>query len=68
MAFSGWMKFFFAGLAFAALPALAQQGKVEVLWLNQAAFKITTPGGKVIVTDPWLLPHPGLMTPLTPPK
>ena len=26
-------------------------GKTEVLWLGQAAFRITTPGGKVIVTD-----------------
>ena len=24
-----------------------------MLWLNQAAFKITSPGDKVIVTDPW---------------
>lgn len=30
----------------------------EVLWLGQAAFKITTPGGKVIVTDPWLRTNP----------
>ena len=36
--------------------------KVEVVWLGQAAFKITTPGGKVIVTDPWLRTNP-----LTPP-
>jgi L-ascorbate metabolism protein UlaG (beta-lactamase superfamily) len=28
-----------------------QPGKLEVLWLGQAAFKITTPGGKVIVTE-----------------
>ena len=52
----------------AAPPAFSQQGKVEVLWLNQATFRITSPGGKVIVTDPWLLPHPGLMNPLTPPQ
>jgi len=44
----------------------AQSGKTEVLWLNQAAFRITSPGGKVIITDPWLLPQPGLMTPRTP--
>jgi L-ascorbate metabolism protein UlaG (beta-lactamase superfamily) len=44
-------------------PALAQSGKVEVLWLGQAAFRIATPGGKVIVTDPWLLKNP-----LTPDK
>jgi L-ascorbate metabolism protein UlaG (beta-lactamase superfamily) len=28
------------------------QGKVEVLWLGQSAFRITTPGSKVIVIDP----------------
>jgi L-ascorbate metabolism protein UlaG (beta-lactamase superfamily) len=36
--------------------------KVEVVWLGQSAFKITSPGGKVIVTDPWLRTNP-----LTPP-
>ena len=46
----------------AAAPSTAQ-GKTEVLWLGQAAFRITTPGGKVIVTDPWLRPNP-----LTPPE
>ena len=29
-------------------------GKTEVLWLGQASTRITTPGGKVIVIDPWL--------------
>jgi L-ascorbate metabolism protein UlaG (beta-lactamase superfamily) len=43
-----------------AAPAAAAS-KVEVMWLGQAAFKITSPGGKVIVTDPWLR-----MNPLTP--
>jgi L-ascorbate metabolism protein UlaG (beta-lactamase superfamily) len=38
--------------------ATAQGPKVEVLWLGQAAFRITTPGGKTIVTDPWLLNNP----------
>ena len=42
---------------FTAASAMAQ-GKVEVQWLGQAAFKITTPGGKVIVTDPWLINNP----------
>ena len=37
---------------------LAQSGKTEVLWLGQAAFKITTPGGKVIVLDPFLVNNP----------
>lgn len=57
------------GLVIAVSSALAQSGKVEVVWLNQAAFKITTPGGKIIITDPWLLPHPpGFPKPLTPPE
>ena len=50
-------------LALAASSAFAQTGKVEVLWLGQSAFRIATPGGKVIVTDPWLLQNP-----LTPAK
>ena len=42
-----------------AVPAHAQgSGKVEVLWLGQAAFRITTPTGKVIVIDPWLKTNP----------
>jgi hypothetical protein len=44
-------------------PAAAAAGKTEVLWLGQSAFRITTPGGKVIVTDPWLR-----LNPLTPPE
>jgi L-ascorbate metabolism protein UlaG (beta-lactamase superfamily) len=44
----------------AALPAAAAAatGKTEVLWLGQAATRITTPGGKVIVIDPWLRTNP----------
>jgi L-ascorbate metabolism protein UlaG (beta-lactamase superfamily) len=43
------------------LPGLLmaqQSGKVEVLWLGQAAFKITSPGGKVIVIDPFITQNP----------
>jgi L-ascorbate metabolism protein UlaG (beta-lactamase superfamily) len=36
----------------------AAVARTEVVWLGQAAFKITTPGGKVIVTDPWLRTNP----------
>jgi L-ascorbate metabolism protein UlaG (beta-lactamase superfamily) len=43
-----------ACLAFAG-AAEAQQGKTELLWYSQAAFKITTPGGKVIMIDPWIM-------------
>ncbi len=42
-------------------PAAATPG-AEVVWLGQSAFKITTPGGKVIVLDPWLRTNP-----ITPP-
>jgi L-ascorbate metabolism protein UlaG (beta-lactamase superfamily) len=45
-------------LSLSAPLLLAQSGKVEVLWLGQATFKITTPGGKVIVTDPFLSGNP----------
>lgn len=45
--------------ACATTQAPASSGKkVEVLWLGQAATKITTPGGKVIVIDPWLTTNP----------
>ena len=43
-----------ATMLLSALGAAAQNGKTEVLWLGQAATRITTPGGKVIVVDPWL--------------
>ena len=36
----------------------AQAGKTEVLWLGQATTRITTPGGKVIMIDPWLTSNP----------
>jgi L-ascorbate metabolism protein UlaG (beta-lactamase superfamily) len=38
--------------------AAAQSGKVEVQWLGQAATKITSVEGKVIVIDPWLKTNP----------
>ena len=36
----------------------AQTNKVEVHWLGQAATKITSPSGKVIVIDPFLTKNP----------
>jgi L-ascorbate metabolism protein UlaG (beta-lactamase superfamily) len=36
-----------------AQPA-AMSGRTQLLWLGQAAVRITTPGGKTIVIDPWL--------------
>ena len=48
-----------AAAALFSTAAIAQaSGKTEVLWLGQAAFKITSPGGKVIVIDPWLKTNP----------
>ncbi len=41
-----------------AAASWAQSGKTEVLWLGQAAVRITTPGGKVIMIDPWLTSNP----------
>ena len=38
--------------------AQAEDGKIEVLWLGQSATRIKTPGGKVIVIDPWLITNP----------
>ena len=37
-----------------ATAAPAAMGKTEMLWLGQASWRIKTPGGKVIVIDPWL--------------
>jgi L-ascorbate metabolism protein UlaG (beta-lactamase superfamily) len=45
-------------VVFGASGAFAQSGKTELWWLGQAAVRITTPGGKVIVVDPWLTSNP----------
>ena len=44
----------------AGIATAAAQGakKVEVQWLGQAAMKITTTTGKVILVDPWLTTNP----------
>ncbi|MBL0143525.1 MAG: metal-dependent hydrolase [Betaproteobacteria bacterium] len=43
-----------------AATALAQAPKkAELLWFGQSAFRLTTPGGKVIMIDPWLTTNPG---------
>lgn len=34
------------------------EGKTEIQWLGQATTRITTPGGKVIVIDPWVTTNP----------
>jgi L-ascorbate metabolism protein UlaG (beta-lactamase superfamily) len=55
----------FAGLALAlalalglVTPASAQDGRVHLLWLGQSAFRLTTPGGKNIMIDPWITTNP----------
>jgi L-ascorbate metabolism protein UlaG (beta-lactamase superfamily) len=40
------------------------QGKAELQWFGQAAFKLTTPGGKVIMIDPWIMENPKTPTEL----
>jgi L-ascorbate metabolism protein UlaG (beta-lactamase superfamily) len=52
--FAGLVSLLLGGAALAQ----AQPGKVEVMWLGQSCFRITTPTGKVIVTDPWLIQNP----------
>jgi L-ascorbate metabolism protein UlaG (beta-lactamase superfamily) len=52
-----------AALMAMSVPAQAQSdpaasGKTELLWLGQASFRIKSPGGKVIVVDPWLINGP----------
>jgi len=41
-----------------AASAAHAQGKPELQWLAQSAFKVTTPGGKVIMIDPWITGNP----------
>jgi len=36
----------------------------KLTWLGHSAFQITTPGGKVIVIDPWILSNPVTPEPL----
>jgi L-ascorbate metabolism protein UlaG (beta-lactamase superfamily) len=50
-------------LAFSVWQANAQTTGTKVQWLGQSVFKITSPEGKNIVTDPWLKANP-----LTPPE
>lgn len=53
---------FCAVAAVFALAALLTAGQAaqatDVQWFGQAAFKITTPGGKVIVVDPFITKNP----------
>lgn len=47
-----------ATFVLATEPTWAQAAKAEVLWLGQAATRITTLTGKVIVVDPYLSHNP----------
>lgn len=47
-----------AACALTPPPAAPNAAKAELLWLGQSTFRLTTPSGKVIVTDPWLRPNP----------
>jgi L-ascorbate metabolism protein UlaG (beta-lactamase superfamily) len=49
-------------LSFKAGLSMAQVASPQLQWLGQSAFRITSPAGKVIMTDPWLRANP-----LTPP-
>lgn len=42
----------------APAPQVTQAKQAELLWLGQSAFRLTTPGGKVIVLDPYLTKNP----------
>ncbi|MEY2952700.1 MAG: hypothetical protein RLZZ401_787 [Pseudomonadota bacterium] len=49
------------GLGVIAMPTQAQTpatARAELQWLGQAAVKITSPTGKVILIDPWLRTNP----------
>src|SRR2546429_2440416 len=47
-----------AAFTLGAARTWAQNAKTEIHWLGQATAKITTPSGKVIVIDPWLVNNP----------
>ena len=52
--------FMFVGAATSAQAQTAAPvtGKTELLWLGQASFRIKSPGGKIIVIDPWVTGGP----------
>jgi L-ascorbate metabolism protein UlaG (beta-lactamase superfamily) len=58
MKFPTLVRFVACLMLLCASSAFAEAGKAELLWLGQAAFRLTTPSGKVIVIDPWLKPNP----------
>jgi len=42
------------GLALSAGPAPAQSGPVKMEWLSWSIFRFTSPGGKIVVTNPFV--------------
>jgi len=51
--------FSFVAVSLLLLAGAAQaQGKPELQWFAQSAFKLTTPTGKVIMIDPWIMNNP----------
>src|SRR3972149_980477 len=46
-----------AGATFAA-GAMAQSGSVKLEWITWSFFRFTTPGGKVILTNPFITGNP----------
>ena len=47
-----------AGCATPPERTAGTSGSTEIWWLGQSAMRITTPGGKVIMIDPWILGNP----------
>jgi L-ascorbate metabolism protein UlaG (beta-lactamase superfamily) len=47
-----------AGCASPPATDAGKSGSTEIWWLGQSAMRITTPGGKVIMVDPWILGNP----------
>jgi len=58
MNYFGKLKHLLVLLMFAVGLAQAADGKTELLWLGQSAVRITTPGGKVILVDPFITKNP----------
>jgi len=56
--FTTFLRRLIAATALIGTSVFAQSGITEVLWLGQAATRITTPGGKVIMIDSWLTTNP----------
>jgi L-ascorbate metabolism protein UlaG (beta-lactamase superfamily) len=56
--YTRWLACVAVAFVAAAADAAEQSGKVEIWWLGQSATRITTPGGKVILIDPWITKNP----------